>query len=565
MASKVVLEISEGALKGKENSIKPRDDGSVIMNDGQVVIDEHDVVVFGRERDCHIRLPEDDRRISRHQFILEANPPGVRVRDLGSLNGTHVRRGSRPRWEEIGRRRKGETPENGAKRRYADVDLQEGDAIKAGRTVIRIHVETIYTCDQCGAVIPDSERAASAWSEGRFLCRPCRQKMAAAARHDETRVCADCGRRIGEGHAQWGGRSGSGDDYCRSCWEVGHGAAVPARDRLHNEPLRCKKCGKDVEKEVGHAPRGDYLCAECQDKAAENPVELLYLMLKRAGLVDAGVAEPQIAGYEIIQLLGMGGFGAVYLAKRGADGCRVALKVMLSRVAVNEKVRRDFLREIETTRILSHPNVVTLLDHGSAGVGFYFVMEYYPAGNVADLMRRRGGYLSIAEAGPLMIQSLTGLAYMHAGGFVHRDLKPNNILLQEQDGRLVARISDLGLAKNFEQAGFSGYTITGQYAGAYEFMPREQLTHFKYAKPIHDLWSMGATFYNMLTGCLPRDFPRGRDQADIVLHEDMVPVRERDSSVPRQLADVIDKSISSDIHDRYQTAEEMKSAIEHAL
>ena len=107
--------------------------------------------------------------------------------------------------------------------------------------------------------------------------------------------------------------------------------------------------------------------------------------------------------------------------------------------------------------------------------------------------------------------------------------------------------------------------MTGQYAGTYNFMPREQLTNFKYVKPVSDIWSIGATFYNMLTGALPHDFPRGKDQADIVLHDDIVPIRKRAPSLSRKLAEAIDKSVAKDAKDRCQTAQELRSAIEGAL
>ena len=144
------------------------------------------------------------------------------------------------------------------------------------------------------------------------------------------------------------------------------------------------------------------------------------------------------------------------------------------------------------------------------------------------LMARHGGKLPLKLAAPIMLHTLEGLAHAHTAGFVHRDLKPQNILLQRAGDDLVAKISDFGLAKNFEQAGFSGLTITGHFAGTPYFMPREQVINFRRVKPVSDVWSIGATFYCMLTGQFPREFTKGRDPMDVILNEEAIPIRQRD-------------------------------------
>jgi serine/threonine protein kinase len=104
-------------------------------------------------------------------------------------------------------------------------------------------------------------------------------------------------------------------------------------------------------------------------------------------------------------------------------------------------------------------------------------------------------------------------------------------------------------------------TATGSARGTVAFMPREQLTKFKFVKPASDVWSIGATFYNVLTGAVPLDFPRGQDPMQVILQAPVVPIRARDASVPRALAEVIDRSIAISLKDRYQTAGEFAAAL----
>jgi serine/threonine protein kinase len=129
----------------------------------------------------------------------------------------------------------------------------------------------------------------------------------------------------------------------------------------------------------------------------------------------------------------------------------------------------------------------------------------------------------------------------------------------------VAKVSDFGLAKSFQKAGFSGMTATGAAAGTYPFMPREQLTNFKFVKPVSDVWSMGATFYFLLTGQFPRDFRRGADPVEVILRGGIVPMRKRDARIPRKVAEVIDRAVADKSNDRYQTAAEFRQALVKAL
>ncbi|MCH7571620.1 MAG: protein kinase, partial [Planctomycetes bacterium] len=124
-----------------------------------------------------------------------------------------------------------------------------------------------------------------------------------------------------------------------------------------------------------------------------------------------------------------------------------------------------------------------------------------------------------------------------------------NVVLARANGGLVAKICDFGLAKSFEEAGLSGHTMTGDYAGTWLYMPKEQITNYKDVKPMSDVFSIGATFYVMLTGRLPRDLRTGQDPIEMVLRGKAVPIRKVAKDIPKGVADVIDRSLEQMIED----------------
>jgi serine/threonine protein kinase len=290
-----------------------------------------------------------------------------------------------------------------------------------------------------------------------------------------------------------------------------------------------------------------------------NPQQLADLLLKAAKKGKA----PRLAipGYEIEKELGRGGFGVVFRARRLSDSVPVAIKVLLPRVAVRPAEMEKFLREMTITAQLRHPNIVKLYDQGHCEGIPYFIMEYCEGGSLWDFIRQHGGKVPLETARPIMLAALEGLAHAHQQGIVHRDLKPQNILLDCS----VARISDFGLAKNFQQAGFSGLSITGNYAGTPLFMPREQLINFKHLKPASDVWSIAATFYFMLTGAFPYPFTKDRDPIDVILNEPIVPLEARDKKLPRNISQGLNQSLSLRLTDRPQTAGAMVQLLRSAL
>jgi serine/threonine protein kinase len=144
---------------------------------------------------------------------------------------------------------------------------------------------------------------------------------------------------------------------------------------------------------------------------------------------------------------------------------------------------------------------------------------------------------------------------------VHRDLKPDHLLLTGPASAPVVKISDFGLAKAFDLAGYSGYTQTGLRAGTAGFMPRQQAEDFKYSQPDFDVWAMAATLYQLLTGRLPREFPPGMHPMLVVLERPVVPIRQRDASVSQPLANLLDEALIDTPSIRIQTATEFKQRL----
>lgn len=508
MSGEVTLEVVKGRFNRKK-----------------IVFKNYTTCIIGRAKDCNIKLPNDEyhRNISRHHCLLDINPPDIRVRDFGSLNGTSVN------GKKIGQRNSDQSPEEVAGMDFPEHDLKDGDEIGMSETVFRVGIQVPVKCINCGKEISKEKIGQEKIDKDVYQCETCRQKALKTNQAD-----------------------------------------LPEKKRNI-----CPKCGKDVSDEIGRRVGEEYLCHSCRN----NPLEILKFLLD---LAKAGEEElVVIKGYTIIKELGKGGMGAVYLARHEKKKRDMALKVMLPQVAADERAKEMFLREAENTKALKNPNVVRLNEAGCSKGTFFFTLEFCDGGSVDKIMEKNSGPLSIEVAGGIILQALKGLEYAHGAtipyvklkdgsigkgrGLVHRDLKPGNIFLSGNGKSRVAKVADFGLAKAFETAGLSGQTRTGAVAGTPFFMPRQQVINFKYAKPEVDVWAMAATFYTMITGAVVRDFPAGKDYWQTVMQSDAVPVRQRNSAIPRKLAKIIDEALIDRPDIQIKEAAELRRALEMVL
>jgi serine/threonine-protein kinase len=270
---------------------------------------------------------------------------------------------------------------------------------------------------------------------------------------------------------------------------------------------------------------------------------------------------PTIPGYDILRELGRGGMGVVYEARSQADGARAAVKTILPAVKPSAVMLGRFLREARILRELDHPHIVRFRDCDQAGTQIFFAMDFVEGTDAEKLLRSQGP-LPVPLAVQLTCQLLDALAYAHVRGFVHRDIKPGNLLVTQEDGRPVAKLADFGLARTYEASQLSGLTMTGSRGGTAAFMPPEQVLDFRTVKPAADQYSSAAALYHLLTGRSLYD--KADTTVDLmmkILQSDPVPLRTRRPDLPEALTAAVDRGLSRNAADRFPDVTELRKAL----
>ena len=262
--------------------------------------------------------------------------------------------------------------------------------------------------------------------------------------------------------------------------------------------------------------------------------------------------------YELDTEIGRGGMGVVYRAKDRRLKRTVAIKVLPPELAFRSEIKTRFLREAETAAQLNHPNIVDIYAVDEAEGIVYFVMAYITGDNLAKRLHDHG-VLSVDETRRTLRDVADALAYAHERGVIHRDIKPDNILIDGQSGRPM--VTDFGIARAISE-GDSRLTATGIAIGTPTYMSPEQAAGERTIDGRSDLYSLGILGYQMLTGEPP--FIANSTPAILVKHisERPTPIEQRRAEVPQDLARVIMQLLEKDPAARFPSAASVVTALD---
>lgn len=267
--------------------------------------------------------------------------------------------------------------------------------------------------------------------------------------------------------------------------------------------------------------------------------------------------------YVVERALGAGSFGQVVSARSVADGERVAIKILLPELTRDQEAEIRFLREAQAAARLESPHTARVLDVRRLKSGEpYLVMELLDGMDLESYLQQKGP-LSIEEAVALIAQACDALSEAHALGIVHRDLKlANMFLVKRPDGAGTLKVLDFGIAKiNAHDPAQIALTASSVAFGSPQYMSPEQLRSTRDVDARTDLWSLGVCFYEMLTRAMPFEGASQPMLFAAILGSPAAPLRARRPDVPADLAAIIGRCLEKDVALRWQSADELKSAL----
>lgn len=304
-------------------------------------------------------------------------------------------------------------------------------------------------------------------------------------------------------------------------------------------------------------------CPICENEYPENievcPVDGATLRFK-SGKQDSLVGSVVKGRYRVIQKLGEGGMGAVYLAEQVAVSRKVALKWLHSDYARDEDFVKRFRQEAKLAAALSHRNVVTIFDFDQADDGsLYIVMEYVNGKNLAEIVRE--GPMEVRRALRSAVQIAEGLMAAHRAGVIHRDVKPENVMVVGAEEEI--KLMDFGISRLRDLSGTSRLTRSGTIMGTPAYMAPEQIEGAEVSEGT-DIYAFGIVLYEMLTGSVP--FQARTPGAVLVKHlkEPAQPLRKIRREVPVLVERVVSKALEKDVQKRQASMQEVVESLREA-
>ena len=356
-------------------------------------------------------------------------------------------------------------------------------------------------------------------------------------------------------------------DHLAACDEaLAAGTAMPSRDdhdsasrdetdrRLTCIRLLREVMGGHVDDTARFSPSGDSVCEP-----------------------DRELPFQKVGRYLMRRELGRGSYGIVFQAHDPELRRDVAIKVPRGEAILSRSLRERFLREARAAALLNHPNVITVHEAGEVGPLCYIAAELCPGITLAAWLKTRPGRVPVRDAAALLVTLARAVAHAHDRGILHRDLKPANIMLDASGRResgdlsdqplraLVPKITDFGLAKFFEEQD-DAETQSGALIGTPQYMAPEQARgKGKAAGPAADIYGLGATLYELLTGRPPFQGETSIDTIHQVLEDELLPPRRFRSQVPRDLEIICLKCLEKDPKRRYASAAALAEDLDRYL
>jgi eukaryotic-like serine/threonine-protein kinase len=258
--------------------------------------------------------------------------------------------------------------------------------------------------------------------------------------------------------------------------------------------------------------------------------------------------------YRVISRLGSGGMADVYLAQDQLLGREVAVKVLHHHFAEDQEFVERFRREASSAAALSHPNIVAIFDRGEWNGTYYIAMEYVAGRSLKTIVREQGPLDPVAAI-DVVVQILRAARFAHRRGVIHRDLKPHNVIIDEE-GR--ARVTDFGIAR----AGASDMTLTGSIMGTAQYLSPEQAQGFA-VSATSDLYSVGVILYELLTGVVPFEGETAVAIAVKQVSAEPRPPSELNPALPYSLDAIVLRALAKDPTQRYADADELIAALQY--
>ena len=261
----------------------------------------------------------------------------------------------------------------------------------------------------------------------------------------------------------------------------------------------------------------------------------------------------QIPGIQMMERLGRGSQAIVYKGRQLSVDRIVAVKVLVSQTGRDPEARRRFIQEARAAAKLSHNNIVQAIDAGEADGYSYFIQEFIDGTTAYDLLKERGGPLEEERALEIVIQIAEALAHAHSRGFIHRDVKPKNIMLTKEG---VAKLADMGLARHTGDADAAMEEVGKAFGTPYYIAP-EQVLGSPNIDFRADIYSLGATFYEMLTGRPPYTAPTPQQVMQKHITGTLTPPDHINANLSAGASEVVEVMMSKRPKDRYNSTEDL--------